>query len=71
MQTFEAGSAIVVGVPLPPSYQADTRLITTVEEWAQKVNVFSFYAATDDVCIGREKILRFARDMIQPEAKYI
>lgn len=70
MITFEAGSAVIVGVPLPKTYLADTRLITQVEEWAQKDNVFSFYAADDLVAVGRDKIIRFAKDFIKPQARY-
>ncbi len=54
----------VVGIPLAPSYQCDSRITTLLESWDRSPDVTTFYAATDDVTVGRDRIVLFAQNLI-------
>jgi len=55
------GRPILVGMPLAPSHQSDTRIITLLESWDRTENVETYYAPTEDVTLGRDKIVQYAK----------
>ncbi len=54
---------ILIGIPIPPNYMADTRVVAQAEAWATCRNVESYYPATGGPEIGQDRIVMFAQHM--------
>ena len=52
---------VVVGVPLPPDYKMDARIITTIERWDRTDSVETFYVPSPFPTLGRDKIVAYAK----------
>jgi len=50
---------IVVGCPLSPTFQADSRVIGMLEAW-RATNVITYYPSTGSAELGYDKIVQFA-----------
>lgn len=55
------GNPVLIGMPLAPSYQSDARIIAQLEDWNRQAEVETFYPATGDVVVGRDKIVQYAK----------
>jgi hypothetical protein len=55
------GTPVVVGMPLPPDFKADARIITTIERWDRSELAETYYAATAFPTLGRDKIVSYAQ----------
>ena len=61
---------ILVGCPLSPNFQADTRTICAIEDWRTKGSVLTYYPSTGYAELGYDKIVQFAM-MLRPRPDYI
>ncbi len=61
---------ILVGVPIPPSYMANTKTVAQLEAWHAYDNVETYYPATCGPEIGQDRIVQFALHGI-PKATHI
>ena len=61
---------ILVGCPLSPNYQADTRTICAIEEWRSNGNVLTYYPSSGYAELGYDKIVNFA-NRLTPRPDYI
>ncbi len=55
------GRPVMVGVPLAPDHKIDIRISSMIEVWDRRLEVESHYAATDNVTVGRDKIVQMAK----------
>lgn len=51
---------ILVGMPIPPNYMADTRVVSQLEAWHAYNNVETYYPASGSAELGQDKIVLFA-----------
>ncbi len=61
---------ILCGVPVPPDYMADARVVAQVEAWHAAGGVESYYPATRSADTGQDKIVHFAL-YAEPRATHI
>jgi GT2 family glycosyltransferase len=61
---------ILVGVPVPNNYFADSRVVAQMEAWATCRNVETYYPATGGPEVGQDRIVMFAKHM-KPEITHI
>ncbi len=54
---------VLVGCPLSPSYQSDTRVISLLESWNTKDGITTFYPSTLAAECGRQNIVSLANYM--------
>lgn len=58
------GRPIIIGVPVGLDYKVDARLVTIVELWDRDPDKCSYYAASTEPRVGRDKIVQFASHRI-------
>lgn len=51
---------VLVGMPLPPSYMANTKAVAQAEAWHTYMNVETYYPASRGPEIGQDRIVQFA-----------
>lgn len=56
MDTY-VGCPVVIGVPLPCDYRADTRVITTLEKWDRTSQAETYYVPSISPILGRDEIV--------------
>ncbi len=61
---------VLIGVPLPPNYVANTKTIAQIETWHTLGGVETYYPATRGPEIGQTKIVQFAL-YAKPRATHI
>ena len=59
-----AGRPVLVGMPLAPHHQSDTRIISLLEAWDRKVGVETYYVPSPHTALGRDKIVMYAKKRI-------
>ena len=55
---------ILVGVPIPPNFRADARVVGMLEAWRAYKNVITYYPSTGSAEAGQTKIVWVAKHMI-------
>ncbi len=58
------GKPILVGMPLSPSHQADTRVIALLETWDRQKEIETYYVPSTSAALGRDKIVMYARHRV-------
>ncbi len=58
------GRPVLVGMPLCPSHQADTRIIALLEAWDRQKDVETYYVPSWHASLGRDKIVMYARHRV-------
>jgi len=57
-------NVVVIGVPVAPDHQADTRTVTVIEAWTRDSNVTSRYEPSPSPEEGRDKIVSYVNYLI-------
>jgi GT2 family glycosyltransferase len=55
------GKPIIVGMPLPPDYKADARIVSILEKWDSGDTAESYYTPTAFPTLGRDQIVEYAK----------
>ena len=55
------GKPIIVGMPLPPDYKADARIVALLEKWNNGDTVETYYTPTAFPTLGRDQIVSYAK----------
>lgn len=69
MELF-TGKPVLVGMPLAPNHQSDTRIITLLEGWDREKAIETYYVPSPHTTLGRDKIVRYAKYR-QPNPSHI